>query len=164
MKGWASRDSQFSTILSTHYKSLSADESIEETCRELGDARQAAIANLYSRVDTLSGEEYSCIHPLLNQISTTNYSKSSIAEQVRMSMEVELGMRASNGRLIPASRQRLPRAPDYGCIALVFSKIDIASGKIEYKLRNEYWQDIDDNQPIFVERSRMGSIRNVYCN
>lgn len=119
--------------------------------------RATAVQNLYNGLYNTSTPSKSTslvplLLPLLVPALGGDYANKSASDQVRVSLEMELGVRDTYGRLKAARTS--PRPVMYTCIAIELNTLDNSSARAAYTLSYEYVDGLGYKQSWTLDQKR----------
>ena len=137
----ASSDKDYINLLNSNRQKLGSMDQVESSCRNLYNSRSVAVQNLYNGLYNTSSltkpaSLVALLRPLVVEPISGDYVNQSVWQQVKVSLEMELGVRDEFGQLYPTPGT--PHQMMYTCVVIQLRKLNTAAKYANYTLSYEY--------------------------
>ena len=121
------------------------------------DLRFAAVKNIYNGLYNTSSltkpmSLVALLRPLVVEPIGGDYVNLSVWQQVKVSLEMELGLRDEIGQLYSTPVE--PRPKMYTCVVIQFRKLDTVAKYANYTLSYEYFDGLSYQQSWTLDQKR----------
>ena len=153
----ATRDTDYVNLLNSNRQKLGSVAQVESSCRNLFNVRYAAVQNLYNGLYNTSSPTkptslVALLRPLVVEPIGGVYVNLSVWQKVKVSLEMELGVRDEFGSLY--SMPGTPRPMMYTCVVIQLGKLDTAAMYANYTLSYEYFDGLSYQQSWTLDQKR----------